>query len=276
MYSLATFTELESPDLIFIAEPQIFSSDLQDCMAPFRGEYSWELNSENKYDEDLPLRKSKANGGTLVLWKKSLDKHVTVYPVNSPSFLPIIYSPPCLPVSVHICLYLPTSGRESEFLESLAELSNTIDDITDNYEHCVMFLRGDGNVNPNNLQRAKAFSSFISKHSLFQVTVFHKTYHHFLGGGAFDSNIDILLHSKAAELNESITKIYCKNDNSEIDSHHDVIVSLVTMPVSELFQPHPDLVAAPRLQLRRNKILWTDTGIDNYQKMVSHKLSSPS
>ena len=273
MYSLVTLTELESPDLIFLAEPQIFSSDLHDCMAPLRGDYSWELNSEDKYAEDLPMRKSKAKGGTLVLWKKKLDKYITVHPVNSPSFLPIIYSPPCYPVSAHIGLYLPTSGKESEFFDSLAELSNTIDDITEKYEGCLLFLRGDGNVNSNNLERDKTFSSFISKYSLDQVPIIHKTYHHFLGGGAFDSSIDVILHSKCDELKESVTYIYCKQEHSEIDSHHDAIVSSVTLPVSPQSQPPTDLLTAPKLELMRSKILWSDAGIDNYQKMVSEELS---
>ena len=242
-------------------------------MAPLRGDYSWELNSEDKYAEDLPMRKSKAKGGTLVLWKKKLDKYITVHPVNSPSFLPIIYSPPCYPVSAHIGLYLPTSGKESEFFDSLAELSNTIDDITEKYEGCLLFLRGDGNVNSNNLERDKTFSSFISKYSLDQVPIIHKTYHHFLGGGAFDSSIDVILHSKCDELKESVTYIYCKQKHSEIDSHHDAIVSSVTLPVSPQSQPPTDLVTAPKLELMRSKILWSDAGIDNYQKMVSEELS---
>ena len=95
MYSLSTFTKLKSPDLVFLSEPQIFTSDLTNCMALFRGEYSCELNTEEKLDPDFAMTKSKAAGGTMVLWKKSLDKYITVHQSDSSSFLPIIYSPPC-------------------------------------------------------------------------------------------------------------------------------------------------------------------------------------
>ena len=50
MFCLHTFTTLAHPDLIFLSETQIFSSDLNYCMSLFRGEYSWKLNSEEKLD----------------------------------------------------------------------------------------------------------------------------------------------------------------------------------------------------------------------------------
>ena len=273
MYSLAKFTDLTSADLVFLSEPQMFTSDLPICMAPFRGEYSWELNSEEKLDENLAMLKTKAKGGTLVLWKKNLDKYISVYHVNSPSFLPIIYSPPGSPVSVHISLYLPTSGREEEFIEALAELSNTVEDITDRYENCLIFLRGDGNVNSNNTERMVIFSRFISSFRLVQVPLDHKTYHHFLGGGAFDSNIDIILHTDNSPFKECITTIFCKLDYPEIDSHHDIILSSITIPLFDQPPTLDNLVTAPRIGYKRHKILWSDEGISDYQNLVSEKLS---
>ena len=152
MYSLLTFAKLTSPDLVFLSEPQIFTSDLTNCMSLFNGEYSWELNSEEKLDPDLAMTKSRATGGTMVLWKKSLDKYITVHQADLASFLPVIYSPPGSPVTAHIALYLPTSGRETDFIDAITELSNTIDDIYQKCEGCMVYIRGNGNVNKNNLQ----------------------------------------------------------------------------------------------------------------------------
>ena len=208
MFSLKNYTDLESPDFVFLSEPQIFSSDLAYCMSPFRGEYSCELNSAEKCDPLLAMTRTRAHGGVLVMWKKSLDKYVSVYPVDSPSFLPVVYSPPGSPISVHIALYLPTSGKEAEFIETITLLSNTIDDINEKYESCLIFIRGDGNVNPNNSDRMVVFSSFTSAFNLVQIPIKHKTYHHFLGGGAFDSNIDVILHSRDVPNMESVSTIY--------------------------------------------------------------------
>ena len=199
LYSLKSFTELTKPDLIFLSEPQIFFSDLAYCMSLFQGEYNSELNSEDKYNSETAMIKSKSAGGTMVLWKKSLDCYISVFPVNCTSFLPVVFSPPGSPVSVHIALYLPTSGREDDFINSIIDLNNCIADLTDKYgDECLIFLRGDANVNHNNHDRMKVFSNFLASHNLIHVPISHKTYHHFLGGGAFDSNIDIICHSKAS------------------------------------------------------------------------------
>ena len=190
LYSLRNFTDLTKPDFIFLSEPQIFTSDLPHCMSHFGDEYCSELNSEDKFDIEIAMNKRKATGGTMVLWKKCLDKYVTIHPVHSTSFLPLVFSPPDSPVSVHIALYLPTSGKEAEFVDQITQLSNCLDDLRELYEDCLIFIRGDGNVNTNNLDRTKVFSTFLSFHNLEQVFIDHKTYHHFLGGGAFDSNFD--------------------------------------------------------------------------------------
>ena len=55
------------------------------------------------------------------------------------------------------------------------------------------FLRGIGNSNTKNTARYKLFSHFCSKHSFTRVLLSHTTYHHFVGDGLFDSEIDVLL-----------------------------------------------------------------------------------
>ena len=274
LFSLKNFTELTKPDLIFLSEPLIFSTDLPYCMSFFKGDYCSELNSEDKINTETAMRKSKPTGGTMILWKGSLDSFISTHPTSSTSFLPIILQPPGSPVSVHIALYLPTSGREGEFLEQIIQLSNCISDITDKYgDNCLIFLRGDANVNSNNNERVKIFENFLSLHNLVQVKIDHKTYHHFLGGGAFDSNIDIVSHSKDSTYNESVSTIFCKHDYPEIESHHDIIISSVFLPVEELPTPEADLVTAPRMKHTRHKIVWSEDGIARYQEEVAGKLS---
>ena len=48
-------------------------------MSLFKGEYNCELNSEDKHDVEIALLKSKAVGGTMAMWRKTLDKFITVY-----------------------------------------------------------------------------------------------------------------------------------------------------------------------------------------------------
>ena len=55
-----------------------------------------------------------------------------------------------------------------------------------------------------------------------------------MGAGLFDSNIDIIAQSENSAYSEEVTNIYCGKDYPEIDSHHDIILSSVALPLKEL------------------------------------------
>ena len=219
------------------------------------------------------MMRNKAIGGTMILWKRSLDKYISVHPSSSTSFLPVILRPPGSPVTIHIAIYLPTSGKEIEFFEQIVLLGNCLEEMNNLYGDCLKYIRGDANVNTNNHTRCKIFNSFLAKYKLVQTYIKHKTYHHFLGGGAFDSNIDIIAHSEDAPYYEAINKVFCKLDYPDIDSHHDAIVSTVCLPLADLPPVQDNLISAPKLDLLRQKILWSDEGIRDYQEEVDSKLS---
>ena len=259
------------PDFIFLAEPQIFLSDLSGCMAIFADEYNIELNSEDKNDVDIAMTRTRAKGGTAILWKRSLDCHVRALPSPSPAFLPIMYSPPGSPISIHIALYLPTSGREDDFFEHLSQLKACIDELSETYKDSLIYIRGDGNVNRNNTERYKIFSSFLSSSNLRYVPTNHTTYHHFLGEGSFDSDIDIILQPSNFSSSETVTSIHCNKVFADIDSHHDIIISKLVLPAAE--STDPEIKKAPKVHNTRNKIIWSEEGIVRYQTEVANKLS---
>ena len=174
---------MHQPDFIFLSEPQIFANDLELSMKTFQGEYKCSLNSDDKYDPELPLIKSKAHGGTLVLWKIEHDPYVSIHPVSSSAFLPLIYDPPSSPLSIHIAVYLPTLGKESSFFEELAKLSDCIDELNNIHGDPLVYIRGDLNVSNKNLKRLDMLNYFCSEHKLSQASIPHATYHHFLGNG---------------------------------------------------------------------------------------------
>ena len=136
------FINKYDPDLIFLSEPQIHSCNLDQTMKYLQGSYKVALNTADKLDPELPLFKSKATGGTAVLWKSIYDAHVSVHPVESTAFLPIIFQPPGCAVSVHIAVYLPTLGQESQFLEELSKLSLAIEVLSDDHPDVPIYLRG--------------------------------------------------------------------------------------------------------------------------------------
>ena len=273
LYSLRKYVDAHQPDLIFLSEPQIFHSDLLSCMSLFKDDFHGELNSEDKFETEIAMTRTRSTGGTMVMWKTTLDSYITVHQVNTTSFLPVVYSPPGSPVSIHIALYLPTSGREDDFLDQLAQLKGCIAELSEKYEDCLLFIRGDGNVNKNNKERANLLKTFLSSSNLLQIPTNHNTYHHFLGGGSFDSDIDIILQSMESPYTESISAILCKKDFPDIDSHHDIIISAIKLPYSEPSANQSDLLEAPKVITNRQKIVWSDEGISKYEDEVATKLS---
>ena len=271
-YALSDVLLSQLPDLVFLSEPQVYQTDIGYQMSTVKHEYCYWLNSDDLFDPDLPLVKSKAVGGTLAMWRKWLDPLITVHPIQSSAILPLVLQLPGAKTSVHIAIYLPTSGKEYDFISELANLKNCLDDLRDLYENPVLFIRGDGNSNPKNVSRFSLITRFIADYSFNQVNIEHPTYHHFVGQGKFDSNIDIILYSKHSQVLETITQIICKFDLPQITSHHDIIMSKFTLPRQDPSPKSCGLVVAPRTTKLRNKILWNEEGIVAYRDLVSVQL----
>ena len=271
-FSLKTFVDKESPDFIFLNECLLFKFEEFDATELLRGEYCHELNSDDVHDPDLPFVKTKSFGGTMIFWKHSLDKFVTILPAVTSSFLGLLFHPPHSPPSLHISLYLPTSGKEAEFLEEITKLADFIDNVLEQYPGALIFIRGDSNVNVNNVARLGAFTEFKTIFNLANIPIKHKTYHHFLGDGLFDSNIDVIMHGEAEDILEEVRTIFCQDDYACINSHHDLIVSTFVLPVvTPVALPPTSLV--PSIPNTRIKIKWLTEAIPTYQCLVGKSLT---
>ena len=180
---------------------------------------------------DMPMDTRKSVGGTMVMWRTKLGPYIKTVPTTSTAILPIIVSLPGFSVTAHIAIYLPTSGREAEFVSALASLEACLELINEDYA-CPVYIRGDANVNPNNLSRVSLFKHFCSKHKLISLDLAHPTHHHFIGNGLSDTQLDILLYRGPPEQRESLHSIVCKLDNPLIQSHHDLNVS--SFPLSQI------------------------------------------
>jgi exonuclease III len=204
--NLKHFTDEIKPDLILLSEPQSFQCDIPTYFECFQGKYSYSLNSNDLFSPDLPLDTRKGTGGTMILWRTKLGPYIKVLPSTSPSVLPILLSIPGVAVSAHIALYLPTSGKEAEFATALAALEASIEQIKEDHS-CPIYLRGDCNVNVNNHQRATIFKHFCSRLDISNIDLDHPTYHHFLGDGKSDSQLDLILSTGSQAHQETIKGI---------------------------------------------------------------------
>ena len=143
----------------------------------------------------------------MVLWKAEHDPFVSIIPVECSAFLPITFKPPGFTPSIHIAIYLPTQGKESQFVDCIAKLSLCIHKLVEKHPGAALHLRGDFNVNSKNTSRNILLEYFCSEHNLRAVEVDHKTYHHFMGNGKSDSNLDKILFSDTVpHIPETLTK----------------------------------------------------------------------
>ena len=204
-----------------------------------------------------------------MLWLKELDPYIEVVLTNTTAFLPIILKMPGLKTAILVTLYLPTHGKDAEFVSDLADLRNCLDELIERFTDPILYIRGDGNVNSNNAPRVILLQQLIKDYSLSRTATGHNTYHHFVGNGMYDSDIDILLHTDDANVNETVTKIICKQDNL---SHHDPILSSFTIPTQAITQPTPVSDIAPRIDHTRTRITWSEEGRDEFCQLVAPHL----
>ena len=240
-------------------------------MEPVLGNYCHHLNSEDSYYPELALESRKAKGGTLCIWHSALDPFITILPTTSDAVLPLLLSIPGLSPSAHICVYMPTSGQDHKFVLALAALIAVMESLAEDYPNTPVYIRGDANVNPNNLSRVQLLSSFSSQFYLSSLDFGHPTYHHFMGGGVSDSQLDVILYQAPPHLAESLVKVVCGKENPLISSHHDLIIS--TFRCSSVpYNPPPQAMTAPRVPNNRVKVLWDEDGLASYQELLSSAL----
>ena len=137
---------------------------------------------------------------------------------------------------------------------------------------CPVFVRGDANSSSKNTFRSPLLEHFLLKHDLQRVFIEHKTYHHFLGGGQFDSDLDVLLHSKIEGVSELLKQVICKHEHPLVDSSHDVILSSFTLPPAQEVNQVKPMFVAPKVPNKRMKVIWSEDGIENYKSAVGQGL----
>ena len=272
IFALKYFAEMSDVDFVFLNEIQIFQFDVNHVISLFNGEYCYASNTEDLHDQELGLLKNRAYGGTMILWKRTLNKFIKPLPIITSSFLPILFSPPGSPPSVHISLYLSTSGKEASFVEEISKLGVYLEEyLENNPSHCI-YIRGDSNVNNNHKEHVKILKHFMNNLQLKSISIQHATDHHFLGNGAFDSNINVLLCSKTCT-DESVRKIFCKSEYPFIESHHDLILFSFILPLDHV-EPPPLCAPIPLVLNERRKTIWSPENVPKYQELISDHLAS--
>ena len=152
----------------------LFQCDKEEALELIKGEYLATLHSEDSIDPALPLLKSNTHGGTMVLWKKHLDPFVSIWTEDvSPAFLPLVLSPLDSITSIHISIYLPTSGKNVEFVEEMVKLDICLQKMVAKHPEAAIFIRGDFNVNKKDKVRTTLLSKLCQDWDLAEVNIGH-------------------------------------------------------------------------------------------------------
>ena len=159
------------------------------------------------------------------MWKNELNPFITVIEPVSSGILAVVLDKPGFQVSIHINVYLSTAGKESEFVQDLALLEDTIDNATEKYPHSVIHIRGDANAAPvprTKNQRDLLFQHFLDNNNLLSIPTNHTTYHHFTNDGNSDSSIDVILGSNITsdgypnQSREVLKRVICSKADSAV------------------------------------------------------------
>ena len=145
-----------------------------------------------------------------------------------------------------------------------------VDTLRTTHPAALFYLRGDFNVNCKNIKRASLIDLFCLELSLMSLPILHKSYHHFMGGGRSDSNLDMVFFWEKSS--ENLNNIICKLTNPLIESHHDLIITSWSIPYISNYHKSTENVVAPRIPNNRTRITWSDPGIEMYESLVNPQL----
>ena len=180
--------------------------------------------------KDLLFASGCAWHGVTIGWSLEVDKYVTKLPTISDRFCGISFRNGHTN-ALFYSLYLPTSGKDEEFLEVLTKLSS---DITKHRTaHESINIGADTNQSIKSSHRRtdamKDFQNEIDLHSISKSD--EATFHH--NNQTSSSQIDhILCHiSEISKITIHFLKHICTLKDSDNLSSHDVIIGMMNIPV---------------------------------------------
>ena len=182
-------------------------------------EYSIQISTPDQFTppEDRLGRADHTWHGAAIIWHESLDANIQCIGNTHDRFTGIKMNF----TGVHflaISAYLPTSGKDDDFLSCLGELSCFIADNIDNIDTVLIGM--DSNCSEKSTpRRTKAFQQFCHEQSLIKFSHSEPTFHH--SNGLSASNIDYFLISQRSVDTIHDISSQCNQDYPENFSSHD-------------------------------------------------------
>ena len=96
---------------------------------------------------------------------------------------------------------------------------------------------------------------FKDQFGFYEIPLKHPSSHHLVGSSEANSFLDVLLVQRKSFVAEILLEQACKHDSPLLQSHHDLLISQVSLPhLFDLTCPQTDSPIAPRVSNSRVKI----------------------
>ena len=224
--------------------------------------------------KDLALQSGQVWHGTALGWKKAIDTHITKLPITSNRFCGVKFVDTLSKVSIlAYTTYLPTSGKDEEFLDVLSQLSFHISE--NNIENSIIIIGADSNVSKKSSKRRyEAMLNFLELNSLKSVLLTDEaTFHH--NNQTSESQVDHIYFYIPKNSNIKVAfkeQAWLKKNPSNVSSH-DVIVGEVVLPVVEESQSSEDY-SETYTEFVVKKPKWEDSSKEEYKIETAKELKN--
>ena len=258
-----------SPKLLFLQEVWVPYSEEQSINDVFK-DYSVQISTPDQFTppEDMLGRGEHIWHGAAIMWHESMNSNVLGVANTHERFtgIKLSFSEEYI---LAISAYLPTSGRDDDFLSCLAELSNFISENND--QNGTVLIGMDSNCSEKSTsRRILGFQQFCWENNLLKVCHSAPTFHH--SNGTSESNIDYFLITKSSSTRLNSIFSQCNLDYPQNFSSHDPVFTTVTVPSSDQSTKkekysHTYSAFAP------SRVVWTEDNLSEYQRTAAKVLS---
>ena len=206
--------------------------------------------------------------GAAVMWHESLNSNIVNIKNQPDRFTGIkikFEGQSILAISV----YLPTSGKDDEFLDCLAELSLFISE--NNSDAGAILIGTDSNCSEKSSpRRIQGFKQFSDEHNLLKVCNQEPTFHHH--NGLSSSNIDYFLISSNCGPKLKKISLQCNQMHPLNFSSHDPVTAILAVPCAvevckQVKHNHT------YTEFSQTRVIWKEENIGEYQRLAAKALS---
>ena len=222
------------------------------------------------YSEDRLSSNNHTWHGAAVMWHASLNSNVLNICNTHDRFTGIN-----MKFDEHsilaISAYLPTCGKDDEFLDCLAELSIFI--LQNKSETGTVLIGTDSNCSEKSSpRRVQAFKQFCEENNLLKVCCSEPTFHHV--NGLSSSNIDYFLISTACNNSPQLKNIsmQCNQEHPENLSSHDPVTATLGVPCTEQACRQENF-SHTYSDFNQSRVIWKDENIGDYQRLAGKTLT---